>query len=964
MKLRRITAIFVCVILSLTLVACGGGNNGGENNPSTGNDPTNVGGGTTYTVKFDVGEEAKAAGVTNPADITVKAGGTITLPEVNWADHVVVWKNGDSVFNGSIPVTGNITLVGSWSIITQYDKDINSGATAWSQPGHLYIHYNRGHDASENDKTNTATGPDYTTPAIDSATYGDWGVWVWPRGNSNGKLFNAARIDETGAIYDILIAHDYTNAGWDGNNREFLNATINYTTGDEGQVGFQIHSIKSRTEGSGFWINDGGDNFINLKDAERPNGSYHWYVSANDVSSGTAYYTAAEVVDRYKDYEEGSRTTRYTGEKTVDSSATPQYEKGIVATDMDDTAVGYQIFIPSFCDSDNDGKGDLQGVISKLDYLKGLNVDILWLTPFQNSTGYHGYDITDYYSVDPKFGTLKDYRELVYKAHEKGMKIVMDFVLNHTALANPWFQKSSNLVEEGEGADKIEYRNFYNWINESQYNNIPCPAEGKDACPAHSDNKKKHTCAKSQWFKDSHGYYFYSSFGSSMPELNYDYQPVRDAIVDVAKYWMEFGLDGFRLDAVKHIYMKNEVEACGTRAWSGDNSSKYNLGGTTGYLGSDGNYSQDIERNLHFYNEFNYKLKKVYPNAFIVGENLTGNPAALGPYFEGIDSQFNFNLYYDVSRAVAKSTRNTNNVKLASAMKAWKQCYDGGDWDAMVSKGLGFSKVNPNYIDGAFTSNHDLPRARDRLNIGGTTLEDDNYTETFFTDDTTYEFLDNTTTTCKSVDGKNVNTANVTKTDVLLRLYYAFQMMVPGVSWIYNGDEIGMTGLMQYTVAATSTSSTDSQPHEDVIYRQPVKWHAQTEKGTKDNASFDIGYGDVVCQLQGLNATKYVQSVDEQSIEESNPKAPTTLLNWVKLLTQIRNDYGLAKATLTDNNGGSFNNNLDFTLTSTGKNTTGKKVRVKMYAATSNATSNPEGSLAYYNGVIDNKNYTVIITAA
>ncbi len=944
--------------MTFSLVACGGPKTPNDpDDPNKPSDPADILN-TEYTITFDVGSEAREAGIKDPDPQTVKYGKSFTLPVLKWGEKEVIWKNGDTVCTGSEFVTSDMTITAEWIELTQYDKDINSGAKEWVQAGHLYIHYKRGDhvESEENKLKNTkAKAPDFSGDnkagdnyQIESASYKNWGAWVWPTENANGKLFNASFIDESGAVYDILLDNDYTKAGWDGSAKVPQNVTINFK--DSTEIGFQIHQIDSRTGGSGFWVNDGGDNFISLANAKRDsNGSYHWYVTENAVNVGTPFDTGVKIDNPYKD--DTPKKDRYVSKTNIDStkdnkSQFPHYKD--IAVDMDDTAVGYQIFIASFCDSDNDGRGDLQGVISKLDYLDKLNVDILWLTPFQQSTGYHGYDISDYYSVDPKFGTIADFRQLVYEAHKRGMKIVMDYVLNHTSLSNAWFQKSSNLVTETVNGKTINYRNFYNWISEEQY----------QTALANDANIKK------QWFKDKNGYYFFSSFNSSQPELNYDYQPVRDAIIDVAKYWMEFGLDGFRLDAVKHIYMKNEIEPTG-RTWSGEkgaNSAYYTK--DTDYLGNDGAYSQDIERNLNFYHEFNSRLKEAYPNAFVVGENLTGNPAGLAPYFEGMDSQFNFNLYYDVSRAVARSANSTlcTGYNLSDAITAWKKCYDGTGWPAMQAANLGFSKINSNYIDGAFTSNHDLPRARDRLNISGSGENDDKYSETFFTDNTTYTFLDKTTKSCKSVDGKTVNTANVTKTDVLLRLYYAFQMMVPGVSWIYYGDEIGMSGLMQYSVASsTSTSSTDSQPHEDIVYRQPMKWHAQTSKGTKDNASFKIGYGDIMCELQGLNATKYVASVDEQDIKETNETNPKTLLNWMRLLTKIRNDYGLAKANVVFNNYKKQDTTMDFTLTSKGKNTKGKKIRVQMRAASSSALSS-SGSLAYYDGVINGKHYSVCIT--
>lgn len=925
MKFKRVIAILLCVAMTLSLVACG--TTGGKK-PDNSNK-------ASYTVTFDVGEEARAAGIQNPDSVTVKAGEKITLPSPVWADHQIVhWMNGTAVFTSSTSVNSDITLVAEWITITQYDRDINDGKKDWVQSGHLYIHYKRGnHVATEEGTENKkAKAPDYSGDnasndnyLIESTSYKDWGVWVWPK-NGEGKLFNGRHIDESGVVYDILLNNDYQNGGWDGTNKKSLTMVINYK--DSTEIGFQICETPTRTQGSGFWVNDGGNVYIQLDDCKRDNGSYHWYVSENEVNKGTAYYTAEDVPNPYAD---DTTKNKYVSKGGINSNGNLAYAKWTKgAAGWEDDAVGYQIFIASFCDSNDDGIGDIPGIISQLDYLDKLNVDVLWLTPFQNSTGYHGYDISDYYSVDSKFGTLADYRKLVYEAHKRGMKVVMDFVLNHTSTSNVWFQKSSNLVKETDPktGKTIDYRNFYNWISEADFKNsskVPAHAKSKDDGGTGDD---------SQWFRDKNGYYYYSSFSSTQPELNFDYQPVRDAIIDVALYWMGFGLDGFRLDAVKHIYMANEVRGYGK---------------TIGKLVEDSNapqYGVDEKRNLHFYNEFNARLKAVYPNAYVVGENLTGDPAQLAPYYAGIDSQFNFNLYYDTSRAVAQSTlqiqqggQNVNMSYFSTAANARTKC------DNL------FRQQNSNYIDGQFTSNHDLPRARDRMNITGSSAKLDDTYGTFYTDNTTYELKSGGKVTCKSVAGKNLDTDAVNKTDVLLRMYYAFQLTFPGISWIYYGDELGMSGLMQYTVAANSTSSTASQPHEDVIYRQPMKWFDNDSTKGK-NASFEIGYNGMVCELQGLNAEASFKGVEGQTGDDNS------LLEWTRKLTKIRRDYKLGyKATMS----AATNNNGILSYTVKGGNN--KTITVTVYAGAS-SIPNPSGALARCEGTIKGSNgkYGVVIT--
>lgn len=855
MKLKRLIAYILCVTMLLPVFACSkpdsGVSGGGGNDPVVDLD-------ATFTITFNIGADATAAGIPTPIDQTVKYGKTISfLPTPNSYSNYYFdgWYENGERFTKSTVVTRDWNLTAKWTDNTaalEYENDIST----WAQSGHLYIHYKR-YDHKESEQTVAGTptntvAPEYSN-AINSSVYGDWGLWCWPKEpiSGDGRLFNAAWIDESGAVYDVLLDHDYTDAGWDGTNKRPMNSTINYA--DASSVGIQLFQISTRT-GSGFWANDGGNIEIKVSKIARENGDMHWFVTQGNVGSGKDTYAVTTLEDPYKDDADRTKNgTKISGEgfinSSVDNSSTyPTLKSKVVG--YDEAGVGYQIFIASFNDSDGDGMGDLKGITNKLDYLKSLNVDVLWLTPFQTSTNYHGYDIKDYFSVDSRFGTLADYRELVYKAHQKGMKVIMDLVLNHTAQANPWFVKSQNLVKETRAdGTVIDYRQFYSWITQSQY----------DALTAEE---------KTQWYKDAYGYYFYSSFSSDQPELNYDYQPVRDAILDVCNYWMEFGLDGFRLDAVKHIYMLNEVEGVGKTASSGQ---IYNGSGVV----SDGLYSHDLTRNLNFYREFNYRLKANYPNAFLVGENLDGNPLNITSYYQGLDSQFNFNLYYDAARAFAASQQSDLNCGYATtAINAYLQGYYGNDYD--VDKDgtpdhvKGYSETNSNFIDGLFTSNHDLPRARDRVNI-------------------------TTNSTANTDKYRNLTASDIERTDNLLRMYYAYIMTMPGLNWIYYGDEIGMSGLMQSTVNSGSTSTTESEAHEDRIYRQPMKWTAS------GNASYSIGYGDLTCELTGINATSAIKSVEEQNADSSS------LLSWMKTLTKVRND----NPTLINGKVEKTNNNME-----------------------------------------------------
>ncbi|MDE7463402.1 MAG: hypothetical protein K2M48_00090, partial [Clostridiales bacterium] len=634
MKLRKALIFVLCVVLALPLAACSKNGTGDLGGPGGGTVDTSK----EYKITFDIGDEARAAGLNSYPEQKVKGGSVIgyfpTPP--NFGNYTFAgWFDGNNQFLKDTKVTRNWNLKAKWndnSALAEAAAKYEANISSWDEDGHLYIHYKRsGHNESDQGKKygNGNEGPEYDDPnkAIkDSAAYSDWGLWLVPRNGETeyngdpdyftyeGVLFYPAKIDESGAVYDILLDHTYTRGGWDENTLSDKGLKVNYVNQSDKEVRkmtIQLFRISSRAE-QGFWKNDTGEPSLNNEAMKRVvdgKTTYHWFVSEGRVGSGSAKFTGEEVPDVYAD--DPGRTKHPTdrsldNELNINSNTSNKNQYNINDVPVQDyatTGVGYQIFIASFRDGLQDdkytelgkGMGDLRGVIDALEegYFDKLNVDVLWLTPFQSSTNYHGYDIKDYYSVDPRFGTIEDYRELLYKAHKKGIKVVMDFVLNHTAQSNPWFVKSTNLVTEEKDGKTIDYRNFYNWITKEQYDTIPGePNEFKDGVA-----NPKYNPVKAQWFEDTHGYYFYSSFGSSMPELNYDYQPVRDAILDVCNYWMEFGLDGFRLDAVKHIYMKNEIEF--SEGGAGDVRDASNAA-----------YAYSMTRDLHFWREFNYKLKQ------------------------------------------------------------------------------------------------------------------------------------------------------------------------------------------------------------------------------------------------------------------------------------------------------------------------------------------------------------------
>lgn len=196
-------------------------------------------------------------------------------------------------------------------------------------------------------------------------------------------------------------------------------------------------------------------------------------------------------------------------------------------------SVVYQIYPRSFCDSNGDGIGDIQGIISKLDYLKDLGIDIIWLSPvYQSPNDDNGYDISDYQAIMDEFGTMEDFDELLLKAHEKGLKVIMDLVVNHTSDEHRWFAKSRKSREN-------PYRDFYIW------------SEGKDG---KEPNNWGSWFGGSAWEYDgTTEMYYLHIFSKKQPDLNWDNEKVRNAVFDMMTWWLDKGIDGFRMDVISLI---------------------------------------------------------------------------------------------------------------------------------------------------------------------------------------------------------------------------------------------------------------------------------------------------------------------------------------------------------------------------------------------------------------------------
>ncbi len=205
-------------------------------------------------------------------------------------------------------------------------------------------------------------------------------------------------------------------------------------------------------------------------------------------------------------------------------------------------AVFYELYPRAFFDSNADGHGDLRGITAKLDYLRDLGVDVLWLLPiFESPLVDDGYDVSDFYNIQPRFGTVDDFKALIDAAHARGMRVIADLVMNHTSDQHPWFIES----RASRGSPK---RDYYIWNRDDQ--------KFRDARIIFIDSQK------SNWQFDplSREFYFHRFF-AEQPDLNYDNPVVQQAMLDVVAHWLDFGLDGFRCDAVPYLF-KREGTNC------------------------------------------------------------------------------------------------------------------------------------------------------------------------------------------------------------------------------------------------------------------------------------------------------------------------------------------------------------------------------------------------------------------
>jgi len=272
--------------------------------------------------------------------------------------------------------------------------------------------------------------------------------------------------------------------------------------------------------------------------------------------------------------------------------------------------VFYEVFVRSFYDSNGDGIGDLDGLIAKLDYLQRLGVSGLWLMPIQPSPSYHGYDPTDYYGVNPDYGTLDTFKKLIAAAHQRGIRVIIDFVINHTSDQHPWFVASQDPASP--------YRNWYIWSK--------------------TDPGYLGPWGEEVWHLGAGGQYYYGIFTASQPDLNYRNPAVTAKMDDVTRFWLQDqGVDGFRLDGAKHLI-------------------------------EDGQVQQNSDSTHQWYQGFRKFYKQVNPQALTVGE-ISGDPSSVvASYSEG--DQLDLGFDFPLAATFLNGTRSGRAGDVADALSA------------------------------------------------------------------------------------------------------------------------------------------------------------------------------------------------------------------------------------------------------------------------------------------------------
>lgn len=330
-------------------------------------------------------------------------------------------------------------------------------------------------------------------------------------------------------------------------------------------------------------------------------------------------------------------------------------------------SVVYQIYPKSFNDTTGSGQGDIKGITEKLDYLKELGVEVLWLTPmYKSPQNDNGYDISDYYNIDESYGTMEDFEEMLSEAHKRDIKIVMDIVVNHSSTENEWFKKSE--------ARDPEFEDFYIW---------------KDAVDGKEPTNWESKFGGNAWqWSEKRGQYYLHLFDVTQADLNWENENVRKKVYEMIKFWLNKGVDGFRLDVINLISKDQR------------------------FLNDDGSDPRFVPDGRRFYTDgprIHEFLKEMNKEAFGGGELITvGEMSSTSiencikysnPDEKELAMTFSFHhLKVDYPNGEKWTKAPFDFVQLKKILSKWQiKMYEGNGWNA------------------TFWNNHDQPRALSRF---------------------------------------------------------------------------------------------------------------------------------------------------------------------------------------------------------------------------------------------------------
>lgn len=264
----------------------------------------------------------------------------------------------------------------------------------------------------------------------------------------------------------------------------------------------------------------------------------------------------------------------------------------------------YELYLRSFFDDNGDGIGDLKGLKKKLDYFVELGIDCIWFLPILKSPAFHGYTISDFYSVNPAYGNIEDLKEVIEEGHKRGLKFVLDLPVNHCSISSKWFQKALN--------NELPYKNWFLWSKDKN-----------------TVQEKRHWGNDKIWFKTKDKF-FYALFGPGSPDLNFEEKSLWEEMQKVFEFWLEVGFDGFRLDAAKHIF---------------------------DYDTKNMKFKYFHDKNINFWKIMIDYIKNIKKDAIIISE-VWDDHKIVKKYDGVFDIGFNFPISYVIKEAVKNSSPN------------------------------------------------------------------------------------------------------------------------------------------------------------------------------------------------------------------------------------------------------------------------------------------------------------------